>query len=272
MSVIFDAVLGRLRKADAGGSSSSGFPETASDGDIMMWSDTVDQGNNADTRLLVQPIDAAGLITDSAYGNAAPVAMTNSGVTVNENGDMVFDGSSYLDLPAGCLPSDVLDTDKEWTMDIVYRADSAFLGDYMTLFGHGNSPYFYLLFNSGGDMQIGGGPSLGGGWSVETWHHLTLELYLDGGTWKYTAFRNGAVVAAGTWTTAAWRAAELAIGYELSSPYRRFVGKMRAFKITAGATHRGQAFTPLALPWLAPLGTWQKTSLAALKAKLEALT
>ena len=242
--------------------------EPAVDKDMLICREGVDRGNNVDTRLLVQPINAEGTVTDSAYGNPAPIALVNNGVTVDENGDLVFDGNGYIDVGENKLPDTVLDVDKEWTLDVAfYATDNTRVN---TLFGYGGAPRLDFLLSTSGGLSIGGGPDFGSGWIYNTWHLFTFELYLDGETWKWTGFKNGAIATAGTWGTAAWRAAQLAIGADTTSLfYRNFVGKMHAVRLQQGAIHRGQAFTPQDLPWLTPGKEWQRITVAELKAELK---
>ncbi len=58
-----------------GGGESSGFPDDASDGDVMMFQTAIDRGNSASTKLLIQPETGDGTLIDQAYGNAAPITI-----------------------------------------------------------------------------------------------------------------------------------------------------------------------------------------------------
>lgn len=272
------------------------LPENPANGDIPCFDATVTigGGNDANTRLLLQPSTSDHGIVDQAAGNAAPVTLENHNVTVDEEGNMVFDGSNaYLKIPANTLPSDFFNGTDEWTLDIVYNVASK---DMQCLFGCSSSLRMDFLLNSGGTLHIGGGPNLGTGWPFNEDVHLTFEIYKDGTVWKYTIFRNGSVVTTGTWVNADWRSVDQYIGWEGESDSRKINGKIKALRLTSGALHKGAAFQS-DYPWTKPqtvgewgkfnlnlsniaagdLLTWNgtgltKITLAELKAKLDALT
>lgn len=242
------------------------LPEDPANGDIPCFdaTATVGGGNDANTRLLLQPSTSDHGIVDQAAGNAAPVTLENHNVTVDEEGNMVFDGSNaYLKIPANTLPSDFFNGTDEWTLDIVYNVASKGM---QCLFGCSSSLRMDFLLDSNGLLQIGGGPNLGTGWPFNEDVHLTFEIYKDGTVWKYTIFRNGSVVTTGTWVNADWRSVAQYIGWEGESDSRKINGKIKALRLTAGAPHKGVAFTPDELPWTQAqvVGEWGKINKSAL--------
>lgn len=235
------------------------LPENPASGDIPCYNATATTGggNDENTRLLIQPSNSDHGIVDQAAGNAAPVTLENHNVTVDEEGNMVFDGSnSYLKIPANTLPSDFFNGTDEWTLDIVYNVASKSM---QCLFGCSSSLRMDFLLNSGGTLQIGGGPNLGTGWPFNEDVHLTFEIYKDGTVWKYTIFRNGSVVTTGTWVNADWRSVAQYIGWEGESDSRKINGKIKALRLTSGALHKGAAFQS-DYPWTKPqtVGEWGK--------------
>ena len=241
------------------------LPENPVNGDIPCFdaTATIGGGNDANTRLLLQPSTSDHGIVDQAAGNAAPVTLENHNVTVDEEGNMVFDGSNaYLKIPANTLPSDFFNGTDEWTLDIVYNVASK---DMQCLFGCSSSLRMDFLLNSGGTLQIGGGPNLGTGWPFNEDVHLTFEIYKDGTVWKYTIFRNGSVVTTGTWVNADWRSVDQYIGWEGDTDSRKINGKIKALRLTSGALHKGAAFQS-DYPWTKPqtVGEWGKFNKSAL--------
>ena len=248
------------------------LPEDPANGDIPCFdaTATIGGGNDANTRLLLQPSTSDHGIVDQAAGNAAPVTLENTGVTVDDAGAMVFDGNSYLTLAASTLPVGFLDGTDDWTLDLIYNVSSKSM---QCLFGRAQSPRIDFLLQSSGELQIGGGPSLGSGWPFNTDVRLTFELYRGGSSWEYTAFRDGSVVTSGTLTAANLRSAALWIGWEGNTDSRKINGKIKAFRLTAGAVHKGVAFTPDALPWTQPqtVGEWGKLNKSELALKSDVL-
>lgn len=235
------------------------LPENPANGDIPCFdaTATVGGGNDENTRLLLQPSTSDHGIVDQAAGNAAPVTLENHNVTVDEEGNMVFDGSNaYLKIPANTLPSDFFNGTDEWTLDIVYNVASKGM---QCLFGCSSSLRMDFLLDSDGSLQIGAGPNLGTGWPFNEDVHLTFEIYKDGTVWKYTIFRNGSVVTTGTWVNADWRSVAQYVGWEGESDSRKINGKIKALRLTSGALHKGAAFQS-DYPWTRPqtVGEWGK--------------
>ena len=253
--------------SDIGGSvdESRLLPEDPANGDIPCFdaTATIGGGNDANTRLLLQPSTSDHGIVDQAAGNAAPVTLENHNVTVDEEGNMVFDGSNaYLKIPANTLPSDFFNGTDEWTLDIVYNVASK---GRQCLFGCSSSLRMDFLLDSDGSLQIGAGPNLGTGWPFNEDVHLTFEIYKDGTVWKYTIFRNGLVVTSGTWVNADWRSVAQYIGWEGESDSRKINGKIKALRLTSGALHKGAAFQS-DYPWTKPqtVGEWGKLNKATI--------
>lgn len=241
------------------------LPENPVNGDIPCFdaTATVGGGNDSSTKLLLQPATSNSQIIDQAAGNAAPVTLENHNVTVDEEGNMVFDGSNaYLKIPANTLPSDFFNGTDEWTLDIVYNVASKGM---QCLFGCSSSLRMDFLLDSNGSLQIGGGPNLGTGWPFNEDVHLTFEIYKDGTVWKYTIFRNGSVVTTGTWVNADWRSVAQYVGWEGESDSRKINGKIKALRLTSGALHKGAAFQS-DYPWTKPqtVGEWSKLNKSAL--------
>lgn len=246
------------------------LPENPVNGDIPCFdaTATIGGGNDANTRLLLQPSTSDHGIVDQAAGNAAPVTLENHNVTVDEEGNMVFDGSNaYLKIPANTLPSDFFNGTDEWTLDIVYNVASKSM---QCLFGCSSSLRMDFLLDSDGSLQIGAGPNLGTGWPFNEDVHLTFEIYKDGTVWKYTIFRNGSVVTTGTWVNADWRSVAQYIGWEGESDSRKINGKIKALRLTSGALHKGAAFQS-DYPWTRPqtVGEWSKLNKSELAMKSE---
>ena len=245
------------------------LPETPEDGDVPVFnaSATTGGGNDETTKFLLQPLAGETSIVDTAAGNPAPVAITVNGtVGIGEEGGMQLDGKygsdSSITIPANALDSEIFDGEHDFTIDIVYTADSTATGR-QCLFGKGEPPgRFDFLLSTNGDLEIGGGPSLGSEWPFDVKVRLTFEVYKQGESWNYTCFRDGAVAASGTWTNSVeWRQNFQPIG---SDGYQRwFKGTIWAFRITAGAPHKGQPFTPEPLPWTVPqvVGDWETQNL-----------
>lgn len=237
------------------------LPEDPVNGDIPVYdaTATIGGGNDANTRLLLQPSTSDHGIVDQAAGNVAPVTLENHNVTVDEEGNMVFDGSNaYLKIPANTLPSDFFNGTDEWTLDIVYNVTSK---SRQCLFGCSSSLRMDFLLDSDGSLQIGAGPNLGTGWPFNEDVHLTFEIYKNGASWKYTIFRNGSVVTTGTWVNADWRSVDQYIGWEGYTDSRKINGKIKALRLTSGALHKGAAFQS-DYPWTEPriVGEWGKFS------------
>lgn len=238
------------------------LPTGGRNGNLLEYQGGVDRGNNVNTKLLIQPATSDGLIVDQAAGNAAPVTLENHNVTVNEEGNMVFNGSGYLKIAANTLPADLMGQDMDYTIDILYTATSK---SRQCLFGRGDSPRMDFLLDSNGSLQIGGGPNLGTGWPFDTEVLLTFECWKEDTVWRYTCYRDGAVVTSDTWGSSNWRGSDMWIGWEGNTGGRELTGQIKALRLSNTALHKGTAFSP-DYPWTKPqtVGKWgliNKTSL-----------
>lgn len=245
------------------------LPEAPDNGDVPVFnaSATTGGGNDETTKFLLQPLAGESSIVDTAEGAVTPVEITVNGtVKIGAEGGMQFDGAygadSSITIPANALPSEIFDGEHDFTIDIVYTADSTATGR-QCLFGKGDPPgRFDFLLDKNGELSNGSGPSLGSGWPFDVKVQLTVEVYKQGDSWNYTCFRDGAVITSGAWSNdVAWRQNPQPIGYDGS--YRWFKGTIWAFRITAGAPHKGQAFAPDPLPWTVPqvVGAWENQNL-----------
>jgi hypothetical protein len=232
------------------------LPTSANHEDMLIFdaTSTVGGGNDESTKFLIQIPAGGSLITDTAAGNQAAVPIEDNGVQVNAEGEMVFSGSNYLKIAANTLPADLMGTDMEFTIDILYTAESKSI---QCLFGRGDSPRMDFLLRSSGVMEIGGGPNLGSGWPFNTQTLLTFDLWKLDNTWNYAVYRNGSVVTTGTWGTANFRGSDLWIGWEGNTSGREMTGKIKAFRLTNKALYKGVSFSPN-YPWSVPVnvGEW----------------
>lgn len=232
------------------------LPTSANHEDMLIFdaTSTVGGGNDDNTKFLIQIPAGGSLITDTAAGNQAAVPIEDNGVQVNAEGEMVFSGSNYLKIAANTLPADLMGTDMEFTIDILYTAESKSM---QCLFGRGDNPRMDFLLRSSGVMEIGGGPNLGSGWPFNTQTLLTFDLWKLDDTWNYAAYRNGAVVTTGTWGTANFRGSDLWIGWDGNTGGREMTGKIKAFRLTNKALYKGVSFSPN-YPWSVPVnvGEW----------------
>lgn len=240
------------------------LPENPSMGDIACFDATATTGggNDANTKLLLQPSTSDHGIVDQAAGNAAPVTLENHNVTVNEEGNMVFNGSGYLKIAANTLPADLMGQDMDYTIDILYTATSK---SRQCLFGRGDSPRMDFLLDSNGSLHIGGGPNLGTGWPFDTEVLLTFECWKEDTVWRYTCYRDGSAVTSDTWGSSNWRGSDMWIGWEGNTGGRELTGQIKALRLSNTALHKGTAFSP-DYPWTKPqtVGEWgliNKTSL-----------
>lgn len=232
------------------------LPANAADKDIPIFdaTSTVGGGNDETTKLLLQIPAGGSLITDTAAGNEAPVQIENNGVSVNAAGAMVFNGSGYLKIAANTLPADLMGQDMDYTIDILYTATSKSM---QCLFGREANPRIDFLLHSNGTLEIGGGPNLGSGWPFDTEVLLTFECWKEDTAWRYTCYRDGAVVTSGTWDSGNWRGSDLWIGWDGNTGGRELAGQIKALRLSNTALHKGTAFSP-DYPWSVPkvVGEW----------------
>lgn len=233
------------------------LPENPNNGDIPCFdaTATVGGGNDSDTVLLIQPVTSNNQIVNQAVGGGDRVVLQNTNVMVLDTGEMTFAGNAYLSFNPNSVTSLFLKDSMPWTLDLVYNVSSKSM---QCLFGRGTSPRMDFLLQSNGNLEIGGGPSLGSGWPFDTDVRLTFEVYMEGGNQKYTAFRDGTPVASGTWSVPNLHDSTLWIGWDGDTDSRKITGWIKALRMTDTATHNGVAFTPDELPWTEPqvVGEW----------------
>lgn len=233
------------------------LPENPANGDIPCFdaTATVGGGNDSDTVLLIQPVTSNNQIVNQAVGGGDRVVLQNTNVMVLDTGEMTFAGNAYLSFNPNSVTSLFLKDSMPWTLDLVYNVSSKSM---QCLFGRGTSPRMDFLLQSNGNLEIGGGPSLGSGWPFDTDVRLTFEVYMEGGNQKYTAFRDGTPVASGTWSVPDLHDSTLWIGWDGDTDSRKITGWIKALRMTDTATHNGAAFTPDELPWTEPqvVGEW----------------
>lgn len=233
------------------------LPENPANGDIPCFdaTATVGGGNDSDTVLLIQPVTSNNQIVNQAVGGGDRVVLQNTNVMVFNTGEMTFAGNAYLSFNPNSVTSLFLKDGMPWTLDLVYNVSSKSM---QCLFGRSTSPRMDFLLQSNGNLEIGGGPSLGSGWPFDTDVRLTFEVYMEGGNQKYTAFRDGTPVASGTWSVPNLHDSTLWIGWDGNTDSRKITGWIKALRMTDTATHNGAAFTPDELPWTEPqvVGEW----------------
>lgn len=260
---------------EAGG---SGLPETASDGEIMIWRDSVDRGNNADTRLLLQPATSDNEIIDQAEGNAAPLTLNvGANVTVNEAGQIVFTSpnSSFQESDVVMIPqsqaAQLVTGNNEWCVDLVINVGT-YVGQQtvMTLGGGGeytgNADYAcFIMSTERGTFWHWNGTEINMNLLPGNTVLVTVEQWKDdSGLWRLSYYANGSHVFTSSGEhrlSAAVQPLVFGGGYGKSSYFRNTVD---AIRFRTAAPYRGKSFTPEARPWLPPAGSWQKADLAEL--------
>ena len=264
---------------EAGG---PGLPETASDGEIMIWRDSVDRGNNADTRLLLQPATSNNEIIDQAEGNAAPLTLNvGANVTVNEAGQMVFAATgseeTFLVIPKQQAAATLITgaDDNEWCLDLVLTPDEYDGTMSLLQLGEGdeytcNTEYSHFFLNSAtGKFWHWNGDEPNTGLLAGETHLLTVEQWKDAGDpeaweggWKVSYYVDGTWIHTSGYRLSACKQNLRIGGINGRSP--GYHGKIDAIRFRTAAPYRGKSFTPEARPWLPPAGSWQKADLAEL--------
>ena len=260
---------------EAGG---SGLPETASDGEIMIWRDSVDRGNNADTRLLLQPATSDNEIIDQGKGNTVSLVLNvGANVTVNEAGQIVFTSpnSSFQEADVIMLSKEqaaqLVTGNNEWCVDLVIN-----VGEYvgqqtvMTLGGGGeytgNADYAcFIMSTERGTFWHWNGTEINMNLLPGNTVLVTVEQWKDdSGLWRLSYYANGSHVFTSSGEHRLSTAVQPLVfggGYGKSSYFRNTVD---AIRFRTAAPYRGKSFTPEARPWLPPAGSWQKADLAEL--------
>lgn len=278
MSAKYDKFLGKLVERQSSGSGGSSLPETASDGEIMIWRDSVDRGNNADTRLLLQPATSDNEIIDQGKGNTVPLVLNvGKNVTVNEDGQMVFTSpnSSFQEADVIMLSKEqaaqLVTGNNEWCVDLVINVGT-YVGQQtvMTLGGGGeytgNADYAcFIMSTERGTFWHWNGTEINMNLLPGNTILVTVEQWKDdSGLWRLSYYANGSHVFTSSGEhrlSAAVQPLVFGGGYGKSSYFRNTVD---AIRFRTAAPYRGKSFTPEARPWLPPAGSWQKADLAEL--------
>lgn len=237
------------------------LPTGGKNGNILECQEGVDRGNNVNTKLLLQPATSDGQIIDSAYGNEAPVGISqgnsNSPVTVENGESLAFSGSAYLTIAKEDAAKIITGTN-EWCFDVLITPE----------WSSGNAGTFYL---GSGNYSIYINPSTGNSWmrslteegtiglfANET-HLLTLEQWLDGSTWKLSWYCDGVLKRTNSFQCPVPNKA-IRIGRGSDNDRDYFKGKMNNIRFRTVADHRGAPFAMPPFPFLPPAGqpVWAK--------------
>lgn len=243
--------------SDIGGSvdESRLLPTGGRNGNLLEYQEGVDRGNDVNTKLLIQPATSDGQIIDSAYGNEAPVGISqgtsNSPVTVENGESLAFSGSSaYLTIAKEDAAKIITGTN-EWCFDVLITPE----------WSSGSVGTFHL---GCGNYSIYINPSTGNSWmwslsesgtiglfANET-HLLTLEQWLDGSTWKLSWYCDGVPKRTESFQyPVPNKAIRIGRGND-NDGY--FQGKMNNIRFRTVANHRGASFAMPPFPFLPPAG------------------
>lgn len=231
------------------------LPTGGRNGNLLEYQEGVDRGNDVNTKLLIQPATSDGQIIDSAYGNEAPVGISqgtsNSPVTVENGESLAFSGSSaYLTIAKEDAAKIITGTN-EWCFDVLITPE----------WSSGSAGAFHL---GGGNYSIYINPSTGNSWiwslsesgtiglfANET-HLLTLEQWLDGSTWKLSWYCDGVPKRIESFQyPVPDKAIRIGRGND-NDGY--FQGKMNNIRFRTVADHRGASFAMPPFPFLPPAG------------------
>lgn len=231
------------------------IPTGGRNGNLLEYQEGVDRGNDVNTKLLIQPATSDGQIIDSAYGNEAPVGISqgtsNSPVTVENGESLAFSGSSaYLTIAKEDAAKIITGTN-EWCFDVLITPE----------WSSGSAGAFHL---GGGNYSIYINPSTGNSWiwslsesgtiglfANET-HLLTLEQWLDGSTWKLSWYCDGVPKRTESFQyPVPDKAIRIGRGND-NDGY--FQGKMNNIRFRTVADHRGASFAMPPFPFLPPAG------------------
>lgn len=231
------------------------LPTGGQNGYILGYNESADRGNSADVKLLLQ-----NALTDSAYGNESPAAVTQSGVTLTSDNTLEFDGNgSYVN---AVLPNEIFAADSEWTIDGWIKPTA------------NSSEWNYILTDNAGDW---GTRSIGLTWNSEdqvleqdtggyvasvikssnwpndkiacaadTWHFIAVEKQKTSTGWALNYYLNGSL----------WLQVEFTgefVPFDSTDPFRfggrtsdsgrEFKGEANRIRVTAGARYGGKAFS-----------------------------
>lgn len=231
------------------------LPTGGRNGNLLEYQEGVDRGNDVNTKLLIQPATSDGQIIDSAYGNEAPVGISqgtsNSPVTVENGESLAFSGSSaYLTIAEEDAAKIITGTN-EWCFDVLITPE----------WSSGSAGVFHL---GGGNYSIYINPSTGNSWiwslsesgtiglfANET-HLLTLEQWLDGSTWKLSWYCDGVPKRTESFQyPVPDKTIRIGRGND-NDGY--FQGKMNNIRFRTVANHRGASFAMPPFPFLPPAG------------------
>lgn len=231
------------------------LPTGGQNGYILGYNESADRGNSADVKLLLQ-----NALTDSAYGNESPAAITQQGVTLTSDNTLQFDGNgSYVN---AVLPNEIFAADSEWTIDGWIKPTA------------NSSEWNYILTDNTGDW---GTRSIGLTWNskdqvleqdtggyvasvikspnwpndkiacaADTWHFIAVEKQKTSTGWALNYYLNGSL----------WLQVEFTgefVPFDSTNPFRfggwtsdggrEFKGEANRIRVTAGARYGGKAFT-----------------------------
>lgn len=242
----------------------SGLPTASDDTPFLVW-DVTNRGNDLNTKFLLQPIDSTGGIADTARGATTPAVITNSGsVSVNASGELVFDGTNYLEIPANALPDDIFVADHEWMFDIEFSCDDSTTIRYV--FGRTGSNRIDLLIENG-YLSAGGiinkfAPFSGGNALV------TYEYFYDDtqANWVFAVYVNGNLKFTKLGQLSDYRAYPFRIGWAIDPNGRPGLdGTISMVRICNNAPYRGKSFTPTPRPYLEPLTGWAAKTVSQMR-------
>ena len=278
MSAKFDKFLAKLveKQSGGGGGEPSGLPDDASDGDVMMFQTAIDRGNSASTKLLIQPETSDGELIDQAYGNAAPVTISqgNAGnpVTVDENYALSFPGNgSYISIPVAGV-NQTIDGNSEFCLDLLIKPEWQ-SGTRKLLHIGADGWYAYMNPGSGTFWFFGKGhDNIQMGLNYNEEHLLTLEQWKDGETWNMSWYTDGSLRYTFNNSQVGTVTSDMRFGIGDNDEGGGFLGTMNCIRLRNIAPYRGVSFSPQERPYQLPIAGWSTCSLADLKSKLEALT
>lgn len=231
------------------------LPTGGQNGYILGYNESADRGNSANVKLLLQ-----NALTDSAYGNESPAAITQQGVTLTSDKTLQFDGNgSYVN---AVLPNEIFATGSEWTIDgwVKMTANSSEWNYILTdNYGDWGSRSIGLTWNSEDNVleQDTGGyvasvikspnwPNDKIACAANTWHFIAVEKQKTSTGWALNYYLNGSL----------WLQVEFTgefVPFDSTNPFRfggwtsdggrEFKGEANRIRVTAGARYGGKAFT-----------------------------
>lgn len=245
----------------------SGLPTASDDTPFLVW-DVTNRGNDLNTKFLLQPIDSTGEIADTARGATTPAVITNSGsVSVNDSGELVFDGTNYLEIPANALPDDIFVSDHEWMFDIEFSCDDSTTIRYV--FGRSDSNRIDLCIRNG--YLLAGGlidnfAPFSGGNALVTYEYFYDYTQAD---WVFAVYVNGDLKSTRLGQLVDYRKYPIRIGWTVDPGGRPGLdGTISMVRICNNAPYRGKSFTPIPRPYLTPITSWAPKTVEEVKTLL----